>query len=295
MAGGAAARQEEQRILVLFRLAGEHYGIDVGCVREIITWQEVTRVPRTPPFVEGIINLRGHIIPVLDLRRRFGLAAAERDRATRIVVVEIGTAVVGLVVDAVSEVLRLPGEAIEPPAEILAVDATFIEGIARSGDRLILVLQPDRILAPVELEALQAVGSGAGSGADADAGAAAGSVSVGESGPEPGAGSGSGSPAGSRPHSDAAPGPDSDPSQGTPGGAAEADRGAARAAGAAATSGSEDIPVPREGGTAPAAGSAASAPEAAPAPAPPATAAGPASAGEVAPAPGSGATGAERP
>ncbi|GAB6877119.1 chemotaxis protein CheW [Thermaerobacter litoralis] len=161
MAAETARRPEagarENRVLVLFRLAGEDYGLDVGCVREIITWQPPTRVPRTPPFVEGIINLRGHIIPVLDLRRRLGLAQGERERSTRIVVVELGATVVGLVVDAVSEVIRLPGGTIEPPAEVLAVDASFIEGIARHGDRLILVLQPQQVLAPAEWQAVQAI------------------------------------------------------------------------------------------------------------------------------------------
>lgn len=157
---GAEPAAQEPRVLVLFRLAGEDYGIDVGCVREIITWQQPTRVPRTPPFVEGIINLRGHIIPVLDLRRRLGLPEGERERSTRIVVVELGTTVVGLVVDAVSEVVRLPAGTIEPPAEVLAVDASFIEGIARHGDRLILVLQPAKVLAPAEWQAVQAVQAG---------------------------------------------------------------------------------------------------------------------------------------
>ena len=148
---------EASRILVLCHLAGEDYGLDVGWVREIIPWQQITRVPRTPPFVEGIINLRGHIIPVLDLRRRLGLPEGERDRRTRIVVVEREETVVGLVVDAVSEVIRLPAAAIEPPAQVLAVDAGFVQGIARHGDRLILVLQPDQVLAPTEWEAVRAV------------------------------------------------------------------------------------------------------------------------------------------
>lgn len=151
------SRSAEPRVLVLFRLAGEDYGIDVDYVREIITWQQATRVPRTPPFVEGIINLRGHIIPVLDLRRRLGLPEGERDRSTRVVVVELDGTVVGLVVDAVSEVVRLPAATVEPPAEVLAVDASFIEGIARHGDRLILVLQPGQVLAPAEWQAVRAV------------------------------------------------------------------------------------------------------------------------------------------
>lgn len=152
MANPAEDRQEEQ--LVLFRLADEHYGLEIGCVREIIVWQPVTRVPRTPPFIEGVINLRGQIIPVIDLRRRFGLPEAQRDRSSRIVVVEIASVVTGLVVDAVSEVVRLPTSAIEPPSEVLAVDTAFIRGIARTDQRLIILLNPERILDHAEQEAL---------------------------------------------------------------------------------------------------------------------------------------------
>lgn len=186
--GGGA---EAARILVLCHLAGEDYGLDVGWVREIIPWQQVTRVPRTPPFVEGIINLRGHIIPVLDLRRRLGLPEGERDRRTRIVVVEREEAVVGLVVDAVSEVIRLPADAVEPPAQVLAVDAGFVQGIARHGDRLILVLQPDQVLAPPEWEAVRAVQEAGG----ADASATAGDPGADPSG-DAGAADGDGPPAG---------------------------------------------------------------------------------------------------
>lgn len=156
MTSPAVDRQEEQLVLVLFRLAGENYGLDIGCVREIIVWQPVTRVPRTPPFIEGIINLRGNVIPVIDLRRRFSLPAADRDRSTRIVVVEIASVVVGLVVDAVSEVIRLPAGTVEPPSEVLAVDTTFIRGIARTDQRLIILLNPERILDRTEYEALEA-------------------------------------------------------------------------------------------------------------------------------------------
>lgn len=154
MPNPAGDRQEEQ--LVLFRLADEYYGLDIGCVREIIVWQPVTRVPRTPPFIEGVINLRGQIIPVIDLRRRFGLPETERDRSSRIVVVEIASVVTGLVVDAVSEVIRLPTSAIEPPSEVLAVDAAFIRGIARTDQRLIILLNAERILDHAEQEALAA-------------------------------------------------------------------------------------------------------------------------------------------
>lgn len=155
--------REEQ--LVVFRLADEYYGLEIGTVQEIITWQPVTRVPRTPVFVEGIINLRGNVIPVIDLRKRFELKQTETGHETRIVVVEIGTLVVGLVVDGVSEVLRVPGSRIEPPSAVISgVDTEFIRGVAKTDDRLIILLEADRMLAQREQHAvaagLQAVAEG---------------------------------------------------------------------------------------------------------------------------------------
>lgn len=151
MAQGA----EEQ--LVIFQLAGEAYGLDIATVHEIIPWQPVTRVPRTPPFVEGIINLRGNVIPVIDLRKRFELAPGEERSQGRIIVVEIAALVVGLVVDAVSEVLRVTRVQIEPtPAVISGISTAFIRGVAKVGDRLVILLDADRILAAGEQSALAA-------------------------------------------------------------------------------------------------------------------------------------------
>lgn len=137
--------------LVVFRLADEFYGLDIGTVQEIITWQPVTRVPRTPAFVEGIINLRGNVIPVVDLRKRFELKQAQVADQTRIVVVEIGSLVVGLVVDGVSEVLRVQAGQIEPPSAVIAgIDAEFIRGVAKTHNRLIILLNADRLLVEKE-------------------------------------------------------------------------------------------------------------------------------------------------
>src|SRR5437763_16976232 len=108
-----AAGGDEQQ-LVVFELGAELYGVEIARVHEIIRLQAVTRVPRSPAFVEGVINLRGKVIPVVDLRRRFGLPSAEHTRSSRIVVVEIGDQVVGIVVDGVSEVLRVNSATVEP-------------------------------------------------------------------------------------------------------------------------------------------------------------------------------------
>src|SRR5438067_10891301 len=150
LAGGGDERQ-----LVVFQLGAELYGVEISRVHEIIRLQAVTRVPRTPPFVEGIINLRGKVIPVVDLRRRFGLPTAEHTRASRIVVVEIGDQVVGLIVDAVSEVLRIAGATVEPPSPIVAgPESEYLHGIAKLPERLVMLLDLDRVLAREERRAL---------------------------------------------------------------------------------------------------------------------------------------------
>lgn len=148
---------ETERQLVIFELGTELYGVDIARVHEIIRPQNVTRVPRSPAFVEGVINLRGKVIPVVDLRRRFGLPSTEPTRASRIVVVEIGEQVVGIVVDGVSEVLRVGAATIEPPSPVVAgVDAEYIQGIAKLPDRLVILLDLDRVLARDERRALEA-------------------------------------------------------------------------------------------------------------------------------------------
>jgi purine-binding chemotaxis protein CheW len=130
--------------------------VEIARVHEIIRLQAVTRVPHAPAFVEGVINLRGKVIPVVDLRRRFGLPLAEHTRASRIVVVEIGDQVVGIVVDGVSEVLRVNHATIEPPSPVVAgVDSDYLHGIAKLPDRLVILLNLDRVLARDERRALE--------------------------------------------------------------------------------------------------------------------------------------------
>jgi len=143
----ARAVAGDQRQLVVFLLAGELYGVDIHQVREIIRVPEVTRVPRTPDFVEGVINLRGSVIPVIDLRKRFLMPPGAEDADRRIVVVEMGEQTLGVIVDAVSEVLRLEGDRIEPPSPyIVSLDTQYITGIARLEDRLVILLDLNRVL-----------------------------------------------------------------------------------------------------------------------------------------------------
>ncbi len=147
--------QDEQ--IVGLELAGEIYGVEIGRIQEIIRVQPITAVPNGPAFIEGLTNLRGRVIPVMDLRKRFGLAAPEANRRTRIVVAELGAHTVGLIVDGVSEVLRVKGEQIEPPSTLVTTaDSTFLRGVARLDERLILLLDPTHILSGTEQDELAA-------------------------------------------------------------------------------------------------------------------------------------------
>lgn len=135
---------EEQA--VVFELANEVYGVDISRVQEIIRMTTITRLPRAPEFVEGIINLRGKVIPVVDLKKRFGLAESDRTKASRIVVVDVGDHTIGMVVDAVSEVLRVPTSAVEPPSPMVtSVESDYIRGIAKLEGRLIILLDLDKV------------------------------------------------------------------------------------------------------------------------------------------------------
>uniref|UniRef100_A0A7C2HUU1 Chemotaxis protein CheW n=1 Tax=Ammonifex degensii TaxID=42838 RepID=A0A7C2HUU1_9THEO len=148
------AGQEEQ--VVVFQLAGQTYGVDIGAVAEIIRMESITRVPRAPAFVEGVLNLRGRIIPVLDLRKRFELPEGERTRENRIIIVEISGMTVGMIVDAVLEVLRIPVESIEPPPAVVdGVDVAYLRGITLKGERMIILLNLEKILCQDEKEALE--------------------------------------------------------------------------------------------------------------------------------------------
>ena len=145
---------EEQ--LVVFDVGKEVYGVDISRVQEIIRMQAITRVPGAPPFVEGVINLRGKIIPVIELHHRFGLASSDSGRDSRIVVVETGGHVVGMVVDSVSEVMRISTECIEPPSAIVAgAETDYMRGIAKLEGRLIILLQLDKVLTSEQRASLQ--------------------------------------------------------------------------------------------------------------------------------------------
>lgn len=137
--------------LVIFDLADEHYGVDIAAVDSIIGMQPITAVPRAPSFVEGVTNLRGVVLPVIDLCKRFGLETQETTKDTRIVVVEMNGVAVGMVVDAVSEVIRIPEESIESLSPIVTtVDSVFITGVAKVDERLVILLDLNQVLSADE-------------------------------------------------------------------------------------------------------------------------------------------------
>ncbi|MDR3541387.1 MAG: chemotaxis protein CheW [Desulfosporosinus sp.] len=136
---------EEQ--LVTFCLGSEEFGVDIMRVQEIIRIPPITRVPKAPIYVEGVINLRGNVIPVISLRTRFGMTRVEETDLSRIIVLQVQTKVFGIEVDAVTEVLRIDSDGIEPPPPIaLGMDSQFIRGVGKIGERLLIILELDQIM-----------------------------------------------------------------------------------------------------------------------------------------------------
>ena len=143
--------------LVSFRLAEEEYGIEITKIREIILMGDITRVPQTPHYVKGLINLRSTVIPVIDLRARFGLPEEELTDESRIMVLHVGSKTIGIVVDAVSEVLRISHDQIAPPpATVAGLGREYLTGLVKLEDRLLILLDVDRIFDQEEGATLQA-------------------------------------------------------------------------------------------------------------------------------------------
>lgn len=143
--------------LVIFRLGNEEYGLPITKVQEINRLVPITKLPQTPSFMEGVINLRGRIIPVIDLRKRFQLKVAEHGDDSRIIIVEVSGQTVGIIVDAVSEVVRMPGASVEPPPPVFILDAQYIYGVGKLEDRLLILLDIDNILTSKEAIELNSI------------------------------------------------------------------------------------------------------------------------------------------
>jgi len=141
--------------LVVFELENEKYGVDIASVEGIIKMQEITRLPHAPEFIEGITNLRGTIVPVVDLRTRFGLPSKEPTRDTRIVIANMDSSKVGIIVDAVTQVIRVPEDKIEPPPQMsVTINSAFIKNIAKLESELVILLDLGKVLSIEEREAL---------------------------------------------------------------------------------------------------------------------------------------------
>ncbi|MBC7229587.1 MAG: chemotaxis protein CheW [Actinobacteria bacterium] len=160
MATSVEAKGQEKEAVGLdkyltFTLGDEEYGLEILKVREIIGLMEITQVPRMPEFVRGVINLRGKIIPVIDLRLKFGMPASDDTRETCIIVVDLEGVNMGVVVDRVSEVLDLVSEDIEETPEFgAAVDTAFIMGMGKAGERVIMLLDIGKVLTGEEAAAI---------------------------------------------------------------------------------------------------------------------------------------------
>jgi purine-binding chemotaxis protein CheW len=133
--------------LVSFKIGNEEFGVDILNVQEINRMTQITKVPNSPEFVEGVINLRGRIIPVIDLRSRIGIIKKDADKNTRIVVIEIQEKIIGFIVDAVKEVLRIPADITEAPPELVnGIDSEFIKAVGKLDDRLLILLDLEKII-----------------------------------------------------------------------------------------------------------------------------------------------------
>lgn len=142
--------------LVAFSLLGEEFGVSIHDVREIISNTQITPVPQAPSFVEGVINLRGQIIPVVDLRKRFNLEENQNKETTNVVIIEVNENVLGLIVDSVSEVLNVPSDSINPPPSLVAngIGAEYIRGIGQHNNKMIILIDLQKVFSAEELKSI---------------------------------------------------------------------------------------------------------------------------------------------
>ncbi len=137
--------------LVIFKIADETFGIGITDIFQIINPQEIFKVPNTPPFIEGLLNLRGKVLTVFNLRKRFNMPDKENDDSTKILIVNSNDMLLGFIVDSVSEIVKVPDEDIEPAPETLtSFDKRFLSGVAKLGEKLILMLNLEKVLTPDE-------------------------------------------------------------------------------------------------------------------------------------------------
>jgi len=142
--------------LVVFMLNEEEFACDINNVREVVKMLKVTPLPKSIDFVEGVINMRGEVIPVIDLRKRFGMDEAERNDANRIIIAEVEDQMFGLIVDSVSEVARIPNDQVQDaPNQVAGGRTELIAGVGKIDERMLIILDIDRILSTEEKVALE--------------------------------------------------------------------------------------------------------------------------------------------
>lgn len=146
------SNESEVTQLVNFWLGSEEFGVNISQVKEIIKIEEITKIPNTPDFMEGVINLRGQITPVMDLRSRLGIEAVQESENSRVIIVEIGKDNVGMIVDSVTEVCSISSDNIEPSTSFTGnVDTEYILGVGKVGGRLLILLDLSKVISSTEL------------------------------------------------------------------------------------------------------------------------------------------------
>ena len=149
---------EELNMMIGFTIGDEEYGVDIQTVKEVIRIEQITRLPRSPLFVKGVINLRGDIIPIIDLRERFGIERQDYVDTSRIIVVEMEGKSIGMVVDSVESVIRLSQDDVVPPPSLVGgLSEKYLNGVGKFGEKLIVLLNIDRILSMEEFDELDRV------------------------------------------------------------------------------------------------------------------------------------------
>ena len=149
---------EDDRQYLTFMLGDEYYGVNILKVQEIKGYTDVTRIPNTPDYIKGVLNLRGTIVPIINLRMKFGMEQIDNTAITVIIVVMVRGRVMGMIVDTVSDVLTIPAKEIKPPPSLgTKVDTSFIDGIGTSEERLVTFLDIDRVLTDQEIEQVESV------------------------------------------------------------------------------------------------------------------------------------------
>jgi purine-binding chemotaxis protein CheW len=152
---------QENLHLVAFELSGEEFGVDIMQVSEVIPVPRITRIPQAPECIKGLINLRGKILVVIDLNKRLGFSSKETDSLSRIIIVEIRDIVIGMLVNSVKEVIRLPLSSIEPTPEMIKskINAEYLNGVGKTGNRLLILLNLARVLGEEEIEEFNGLSS----------------------------------------------------------------------------------------------------------------------------------------